>query len=93
MYYAVVTYSMIRTQAEEATFEKEQYRQENRELQNQLRLAKEDQETLAMQLDQTGHVLDEANAEIRQKEEELGEVHAVLTGKDREIEELRAQRT
>ena len=79
-------------QVEEVTFELEQYKQENRELQNQLALGQEAQETLATQLDETGHILDEANAEIRQKEEEVGGLQAVLAGKEQEMEELRTQR-
>ena len=70
----------------------EQYKQENRELQNQLRLAREDQEALATQLEETGHVLDEANSEIRRKEEEIGGLQAVVAGKELEIEDLKAQR-
>ena len=73
------------------TFEKEQYKQENKDLQNQLLQTREDQETLAAQLDQTGHVLDEANLEIRHKEEEAAELQAVLAGKEHEIEDLKAQ--
>ena len=73
-------------------YEKEQYIQQNRELQNQVRLLREEQEALAVQLDQTGHVLDQANAEIRQREEELVGLQAILTGKEHEIEDLKAQR-
>jgi Ca2+-binding EF-hand superfamily protein len=78
-------------QAEEVTFENEQYKQENRDLQNQLRLVREEQETLAAQLDQTGHVLDEANAEIRRKEEDISGLQAVVAGKEHEIEDLKTQ--
>ena len=74
------------------TFENEQYKQENRDLQNQLRLVREEQETLAAQLDQTGHVLDEANAEIRRKEEDISGLQAVVAGKEHEIEDLKTQR-
>ena len=79
-------------QAQEAAFETEQYKEENRELQNQLRLMSEEQETLTLQLEQTGHVLDEANAEICEKEEELGRLQALLTGREHEIEDLKTQR-
>lgn len=82
----------IPPQAQEAAFETEQYKEENRELQNQLRLMGEEQETLTVQLEQTGHVLDEANAEIREKEEELGKLQAALAGKEHEIEDLKTQR-
>ena len=82
----------IPLQAQEAAFETEQYKEENRELQNQLRLMGEEQETLTVQLEQTGHVLDEANAEIREKEEELGKLQAALVGKEHEIEDLKTQR-
>lgn len=84
--------SLHNSQAEEATFEKEQYKEHNRDLQNQLRLAREDQEQVAIQLDQTGHILDEANAEIRQKEGELGGLKLLLAGKEHEIEDLKTQR-
>ena len=79
-------------QAQEAAFETEQYKEENRELQNQLRLMSEEQETLTLQLEQTGHVLDEANAEIHEKESESGRLQALLTGREHEIEDLKTQR-
>ena len=60
-------------QAQEAAFETEQYKEENRELQNQLRLMSEEQETLTLQLEQTGHVLDEANAEIHERSRSRGD--------------------
>ena len=78
-------------QAQQAAFETEQYKEENRELQNQLRLMSEEQETLTVQLEQTGHVLDEANTEIREKEEEIGRLQALLEGKDHEIGDLKAK--
>ena len=73
-------------------YEVEQYKAENRDLQNQLKLMTEEQETLAMQLEQTGHVLDEANAEIREKEEEIKRMQALLVGREHEVEDLMAQR-
>ena len=45
-------------------FELQQYKQQNKDLQNELALAAEEQETLATQLYETGHHLDEANAEV-----------------------------
>lgn len=51
----------------------------------------EEQETLTMQLEQTGHVLDEANAEIREKEEEIERLRIAVGGKDDEIELLKQE--
>jgi len=51
-------------QVEAVNFELEQYKQETRELQNQVALANEEQEALATQLYETGHALDEATAEV-----------------------------
>ena len=51
-------------QVEAVNFELEQYKQECRDLQNQLAQANEEQETLATQLYETGHALDEATAEV-----------------------------
>ena len=51
-------------QVEAVNFELEQYKQEGRELQNQLAQANEEQETLATQLYETGHALDEAAVEV-----------------------------
>lgn len=51
-------------QVEEITFELEQYKQLNRDLENQLAKAAEDQETLEAQLYETGNALDEANTEV-----------------------------
>ena len=45
-------------------FELQQYKQQNKDLHNELALAAEEQETLATQLYETGHHLDEANAEV-----------------------------
>ena len=78
-------------QVEEVTFELEQYKQENRELQNQLAQAREEQEVLAAQLDETGHTLDEANSEIRHKEGEMVELRAIITGREQQVEELQSQ--
>ena len=52
-------------QVEAVNFELEQYKQQNKELQNELAQAAEEQETLATQLYETGHHLDEAGAEVR----------------------------
>ncbi len=51
-------------QVEAVNFELEQYKQQNKELQNELAQAAEEQETLATQLYETGHHLDEASAEV-----------------------------
>ena len=51
-------------QVEAVNFELEQYKQQNKELQNELAQAAEEQETLATQLYETGHHLDEAGAEV-----------------------------
>lgn len=50
---------------EQTNFELEQYKQLNRQLENQLAVASEEQETLETQLYETGHALDQANAEVR----------------------------
>ena len=50
---------------EAVNFELEQYKQENKELQNGLAQATEEQEALHSQLYETGHVLDEAHSEVR----------------------------
>lgn len=52
-------------EVEAVNFELEQYKQQNKELQNQLAQAAEEQETLATQLYETGHHLDEASAEVK----------------------------
>ena len=44
--------------------ELEQYKQQNRDLENTLAQANEEQEALAAQLYETGHALDEANNEV-----------------------------
>ena len=50
---------------EAVNFELEQYKQENKELQNALAQATEEQEAIASQLYETGHLLDEAHTEVR----------------------------
>lgn len=47
--------------------ELEQCKQRNRDLENTLAQANEEQEALAAQLYETGHALDEANNEVRVK--------------------------
>ena len=74
------------------TFEQEQYKQEIRELQNDLALSREEQEALASQLEETGHILDEANLEVQRKDSALSQLQAVIEGKEQEIEGLRTQR-
>jgi len=59
---AFVEHAYAEVQA--VTFELEQYKAQNRELHNQLAQAAEEQETLATQLYETGHHLDEAGAEV-----------------------------
>ena len=51
-------------QVEEVNFELEQYKQQNRDLANQLAKCAEDQELLEAQLYETGNAADEANAEV-----------------------------
>ena len=52
-------------QVEEVNFELEQYKQQNRDLINQLAKCAEDQEMLEAQLYETGNAADEASAEVR----------------------------
>lgn len=75
-------------QVEAVNFELEQYKQECRDLQNQLAQANEEQEALATQLYETGHALDEATAEIQAREEEVVVLKDVIESKDQEIEEF-----
>lgn len=49
---------------EQTNFELEQYKELNRQLENQVALSTEDQETLEAQLYETGHALDQANNEV-----------------------------
>ena len=49
---------------EEVNFELEQYKEQNRLLENQLAKVTEDQEALEAQLYETGQALDDANAEV-----------------------------
>lgn len=58
------THILLIIKLEAANFELEQYRQQYRELENELARASEEQETLASQLYETGHNLDEANVDV-----------------------------
>lgn len=49
---------------EEINFELEQYKMQARNLENLVAKATEEQETLEAQLYETGHALDQANAEV-----------------------------
>ncbi len=51
-------------QVERTNFELEQYKEAQKQLENQLAQATEDQETLETQLYETGHALDQANVEV-----------------------------
>lgn len=76
---------------EAVNFELEQYKAENRELQNEVAQASEEQEALATQLYETGHALDQANTEIQRQEEETAEMRAIMAAKDQETEQLRRE--